>query len=537
MIDLIGKSCADIFPKNKVPRPEQTNCIDLILNHLREKNKFIIIEAPTGVGKGHISAALAEIVDEPTEQFKRMVLNYDAFNQNNVDKIVSEPSSGLFALTTTKALQDQYLHDFDYAQVLKGQSNYQCEVDPDFTVDFAPCIITSKLKRECWNTNRCTYYKKRNDILVNKFSVLSYSMFFSLPDYIKKRNIIICDEASELEDELVKAFSVAVTYKHLDAVKIEYVRLEDEIKSKNWFTDLYDKVKIKNDEMVEEFSNRKDTSHKDTVKLKYVSQLCRALESVVSNWNHVEYVVEFDDKIVQAVPLKVDYLADNLFRYADHVILMSATIVDHKDFAHSLGVKNYKYIEVESSFDPKKSPIYCSDKYALSYNTMKQNLPRVIELVKPIIEHHKNEKGIIHTHTNIITEELKKRFNNNRFLYREDGSTNIDILNEHALRKDSTILVSPSMAFGVDLKDDAARWQIIMKIPYPSLGSKRIKKLAEINRKWYMRKTLTVFMQACGRSTRSKDDYSATYVLDASIVNIIQKHRDILPKYFLKRFQ
>jgi ATP-dependent DNA helicase DinG len=535
MKDITGLSCSDIFPKGFTPRPNQVKCIDQALDYFRQGGKFVVINAPTGSGKSFISTALAEVSDEPSQTYKDAILSYKAFDpKEGID--LSGEASGCFVLTTTKTLQDQYLDTFEDGFVLKGKSNYQCTVDPEAAVDFAPCVITPKLKKQCWAQNSCPYYKSRNNVLVNKLSFLNYSMFFHLQDDIKGRTIIVCDEASEIEEELVKAFSVNITYKHLDSVGVDYTKLEDENAAKGWFTDLQSVVNAKYEAMMEECSKRKDLTQKDTIKLRYLTQLNKSLEKVLNHWGFVEYVIEKDDKTIQAIPLKVDYLAQNLFSYAEKVVMMSATIIDHANFARTLGIKDYKYIEVDSTFDPKKSPIYCSDKFPLSYKTMEANLPKVIDLAKMVVDKHHNEKGIIHTFTFAITEKLKRKVNGKRFLYREEGVTNEDLLTEHAMRTDATVLISPSMAFGVDLKDDAARWQIIMKMPYPSLASKRVKKLAELDQRWYIRKMLTTFVQMCGRSTRSEDDHSVTYVLDGSIINIMQRHREILPKYFLQRF-
>jgi Rad3-related DNA helicase len=35
-------------------------------------------------------------------------------------------------------------------------------------------------------------------------------MFLSLPAHVKRKNFIICDEASELEDEIIKQFSALI---------------------------------------------------------------------------------------------------------------------------------------------------------------------------------------------------------------------------------------------------------------------------------------------------------------------------------------
>lgn len=536
MKDITGLACSDIFPKGFTPRPGQARCIDQTLEYFRTGGKFVVINAPTGSGKSFISTALAKVADEPTKLYRDAILSYRAFDPKEGIDLSGEPPCNCFVLTTTKTLQDQYLETFDFGFTLKGKSNYQCTVDPEAAVDFAPCVLTPKLKKECWAKNSCPYYRSRNNVLVNELSFLNYSMFFHLPDGVKKRTIIVCDEASEIEEELVKAFSVNIVYKHLDTVGIDYVKLEDESHAKEWFTDLYGVVEKKCEEMMGDMSKRREMAQKDTIKLRYLTQLQKSLEKVICNWGRVEYVIERDDKSIQGIPLKVDYLAKNLFEFADKVVMMSATIIDHANFTKTLGIKDYQYIEVESTFDSKKSPIYCSDKYPLSYTTMQANLPKVIDLAKMVIDKHKDEKGIIHTYTFAITEALKRKVNGKRFLYREEGVKNEDILQEHAMRTDATVLISPSMAFGVDLKDDAARWQVVMKMPYPSLASKRIKKLADLDQRWYIRKMLTTFVQMCGRSTRSEEDHSITYVLDASIINIMKRHRDILPKYFIQRF-
>ena len=43
----------------------------------------------------------------------------------------------------------------------------------------------------------------------------------------------------------------------------------------------------------------------------------------------------------------VDKLSNHLFKYADKVILMSATIIDPNNFCKSLGISKFKYIEAQ----------------------------------------------------------------------------------------------------------------------------------------------------------------------------------------------
>ena len=97
---------------------------------------------------------------------------------------------------------------------------------------------------------------------------------------------------------------------------------------------------------------------------------------------------------------------------------------------------------------------------------------------------------------------------------------NIDITNDtivwsHQHSKEPTVLVSSSLAEGVDLKDDLSRFQIIIKLPFANLQDVRIKKKSKMG-DWYLNNMFMKFVQQCGRSTRNIDDFSKTYVLDGS---------------------
>ena len=166
---------------------------------------------------------------------------------------------------------------------------------------------------------------------------------------------------------------------------------------------------------------------------------------------------------------------------------------------------------------------------------MDSYLPQVVEIANTLADSHKGEKGIIHTHSFAITQAVQKRLKGKRYLYREEGTTNETIIKEHGLRKDDTVLVSPSLTMGLDLKGDLGKWQIIIKMPYPSLASKRIKKLFEIDPGWYKMKMFISLIQACGRCTRSAEDESVTYILDGVSAKTIIDNRKILPKHFLDR--
>ena len=187
---ILKKPLLEYFPEGFTPRPHQIKGFNAIDAALREGKKFIIIEAPTGSGKSFISKTLANITNDCDSEFKNLVFNYYAYDEDYVDRMALFPPHGLAALTTTKVLQNQYKGLFNEATVFKGKSNYQCDVEETLTCNIAPCVITQKLKKECWEEHRCPYYEARNSAIIDRFAVLNYSSFFNLPKHLRHRQII-----------------------------------------------------------------------------------------------------------------------------------------------------------------------------------------------------------------------------------------------------------------------------------------------------------------------------------------------------------
>jgi len=531
------------FPANFKPTEQQTDTIKKIADAFKT-HKFVICCAPTGTGKSFLAKTIANSSSDCTEEFKHLITSYKAYSINggeyvHEEKCLEQGSSNSAALTMTKQLQDQYQELFTDALTLKGKNNYVCSVDEDKSVDIAPCILLDKLKKDCWTKNICPYYNARNDALLAKFAVYNYKMFLCLPDHVKQKDFLICDEAAELEDELVHNFSVDIRNKTLKSL---LGRVYDVDVNNNSSVYRYINVLIPTIHDVVEELGRKNLNKKtkqnqnELQKLIIARNLHSQLENIQRNWSNCEYVAEETKNGIVISPLRVNNLANQLFDCAKKVLLMSATIIDPAKFAESLGITEYKYIEVPSEFDPKKAPIVVSSKYKMNKKNWETIIPIFKQTIIDICKRHPNEKGIIHTHNMDITNYLKTNLRGDRFLFREDGIDNQNILNTHSSNTSNTVLVSPSMTHGVDLKDDLARFQIIVKAPFLPLNNKRIKKLFTQDGQWYVNKMLTTIIQASGRGIRSRDDYCTTYILDGNIAQSIVDNASKLPKYFLKRF-
>lgn len=541
---MFNKSLGLFFPEPYSPSKQQALILKKIGTELT-RHKFVICCAPTGSGKSLLAKTIAASSQPPTKEFVETINSYAAFRQDfegnyvNSEQCFAEPPFGAFVLTITKSLQDQYTTLFSDTNLLKGKQNYICDVDENFMVDLAPCTFVPQLRDKCWGENRCKYFNARNAALTSKFSVLNYKMFLALPSHVKRKNVIICDEASELEEELVKQFSAEIEYKKLEEYDIEVPKLITDNKDKAciWLYNLIQTVSIHVDELSKLLQQQPGlVSKKDRIKYAYFKNLHASLSSVIELWTKCDYVIDYDSQKVCITPLHANVLTSHVFDHADKVVLLSATIIDHKHFAKSLGITDYAYVEAESEFDSKKSPIYISSAHKLNFKNLKNTLPKICKQIEDIVEHHKGEKGIIHTHSQEITNIIYDKLGNNeRFLFRNTFATNEDILKRHKETEEATILVSPSLAYGVDLKDELARFQIIVKLPFLPLYSKRIKKLAELDRSWYENKMLNSVVQAAGRATRSKNDFSITYILDGTFVDTIKRTKNKLPKHFIDR--
>ena len=530
------------FPKGFEPSSQQVTILKGIEQAFKD-NKFVICCAPTGSGKSFISKTLGNSTNDCTEEFKNLINTYAAYKQalgsyTYEDECLEQPPFGAFALTITKALQDQYVGLFPDSSYLKGKSNYQCEVDPNFDVETAPCVLTPHIKDECWIQNKCPYYNARNKSLTDRFSILNYKMFLALPHHVKRKNIIICDEASELEDELIKHFTLFIDPDKLKTlgVVVPYLYKEEPQAILTWVNQLSEILAGHISDLNIALNEKKKLTIVDKRKLNYFINLHGTVRQIIGTWDTTEYICQRDGKTAKLTPLRVDNLTKFIFDCADKVVLMSATIIDHANFAKSLGIEKYKFIEVDSTFDPKKAPIHISTKVKLNRANLEKNLPIIAQQIQKICDMHKDEKGIIHTHTMQITSYLQKTLKGNRFIFREDGVANEDMLKSHNLATAASVLVSPSMTFVVDLKGDLARFQIIVKAAYLPLSDNRIKKLFDIDKAWYLDKMLCNLVQACGRGNRSKDDYCVTYILDGVLFDAIIANKGKLPKYFLDRF-
>jgi len=93
------------------------------------------------------------------------------------------------------------------------------------------------------------------------------------------------------------------------------------------------------------------------------------------------------------------YAELHLWRHADRFILMSATIISPDEMSHSLGIPRDEidFIDLPSTFQPDRRPIYYLPIANLAKKTDNLERPKAIAALDKILDQHPHDKVLVHT--------------------------------------------------------------------------------------------------------------------------------------------
>jgi Rad3-related DNA helicase len=218
---------------------------------------------------------------------------------------------------------------------------------------------------------------------------------------------------------------------------------------------------------------------------------------------------------------------------------MSATILDYIRMASDLGLNlnETAYIEIESPFPAENHKIFnlgWADFGHCSTETKEEEeefYRKTVEKIDAIIDLFPNDRGIIHATSYPVANFLKKfsKHAKGRLTFHgiKDRSQQLE-LHKH---KEGSVLVSPSMTEGVDLKDELSRFQILIKVPFPDTSDDRIKQRMIVDPDSYPYLTAKTVIQSIGRSVRSEKDYAITFCLDERMKGFTYLNKDMMTLY------
>ncbi len=543
---MITKDDWSVYFPYSTCRESQENAINTILNaFINEGKRFFILEAATGTGKSAIGLTVAKFMS-----------NYVKQSPDSTYK------TGAYFLTTQKLLQEQYMRDFaepegSMCQIMAA-ANYQCKYHRKQNCSDS----MQQLKGEKDTTSRfyktckfnCTYKNEKIRFLASTESLTNFSYFLTGATYtetIPPRTLLVADEAHNIDGELCKFIEITVSERFTEtALKLEIPKITTQKQAYDWIRLEYLphlKVHIAHYEQTIEKLNLKDKIETEFVKiakqLDMLEKHCAKIQQFISLYDEENWVFslhegdgETNQRKFEFKPVDVSPYAEQMFfKNGQYVLMMSATIINPAGFSRMLGVSEdtMKYMSVLSPFPVENHPVFAFPVAKMSASTIDGDLPKLVEAIKSILIQHPEEKGIIHTHSYKVASYIRKHIRNKRLIFHE-SEDRVKKLEEHIKSKEPTVIVSPSMQEGVDLKDDLSRFQIICKVPYPYLGDKIVKKRMHRWNWWYSFETAKTIVQSLGRSIRTENDHAVSYILDADWHRFYSNNSNLFPESFKK---
>lgn len=531
------------------PRKEQTMALNFIKEqyNLNPINKFYLLDMPVGSGKSHLAVMISD------------------WYKTEVNR-----SAKIDIVTNSKILQDQYSNTYSSISDLKGKDNYECI---NYACSCTQGSVFNKLnKTKCEN---CPYSEARDGYMKGTISLTNFHLYilYSIykPEIIENRgsNVLIVDEAQDFDDVMTNFISIKITEKTIKKYKFkDESKIIKELKSvstidnyieflKNFEKNIDQKIASINANLLQgkrnEITDKRslkiskilNESNKDVKTMKLLTDIKRlALKIEVflkeyknnpNNWVlETEYNKETNTKESSLEPIwAYDYLYNYVFKKYDIVILMSGTILDKNLFSklNGIDINSAAYYSIESPFDVKSRPIYYLPVGKMTFKKKQETFKKYVIYLKKILRKYKDKKGIIHTNSFELANWIKDSIKDPRLIF-HDSTNKDDMLKMHKESDKPTVLVSPSMDTGVSFDNDHARFQIIAKIPYPSLASVKNKLRQKTNPAWYAWKTSSSLQQACGRIVRSNSDWGDTIIIDASFSDIIKWNSNLMPTWF-----
>lgn len=533
------------FPFKEI-RDQQREAIEFALREFESGKKFVIIEAGTGVGKSAIGVTISRALS------------------SQMDRSESH-KPGAYFLTTQKILQDQYLSDFGGKNgnmtSLKSSSNYQCKHHKKQSCAESQRMLrveqdkTSKFFRTC--SFSCTYKEAKTCFIEAPESITNFSYFFAETTYSGKltpRDVLVIDEAHNTDAEMSKFIEVSVSERFAQTVlNLQMPKsLNSERAAFDWVKNIYTTKLTSHlkhiETMFEQHAGLREKVKEFDALSRQIEMLDKHLSKVnkfielfdEDNW--VLSVTEAEDQKSRRIEFKpIDispYSEQTLFKMGRKVLMLSATILNHRAFCESLGVplEQASFFSLPSPFPVENRPVLVSSIGKMSASEIDNTLPKLAEAIKQILATHPNEKGLIHCHSYKISNYIMKNIKNKRLITHKSDDRE-DVLNQHLTSSLPSVLVTPSMTEGIDLKGDASRFQIICKVPYPYLGDKLVQKRMRKWSWWYPLQTAKTVIQSLGRSIRSSDDFAVSYILDSDWNRFYGQNQDMFPDTFKEAVQ
>lgn len=554
----------DIIDPARFPawRVGQHSLVSRIAN---SPKRIIMIEAECGVGKSLIPIAAAAAL-----------------------------GARALVMIQTVNLQHQYMRDFSKIGAMAlGRSRFTCAVTGQ-RADWAPCTIGMKCAHKgVWDRETgipvveptCAYYMAKAEAHRASLAVLNYSFWLAESKNsatFKDRDIIICDEAHELDTLCMKAGTAEIVYDDCTTLRLPRPTFTTIAQARDFCKQFYPTVisirdtlreKLKESGMsfsddygslddAPEADNATDAmplmAPRDSDRLRAALRLDSSMSDILAITEPTEWVIDSTahtrrnvvpiygkygfSRILDAIPETYTTLdADGYeIERQGKLILMSAFLAPEK-LMGQLGIDpdEVEVITADAGFDRRRSPIIPTPMFKMSYTTKPNEWAYVSDTIALIAAHFSDRPGIIH----VPSVDLRNKIYSNLPGLRDrlicyDGRdekfprfTGKDEAIDRFKQSSNGILLGQSVTTGLDVPY-VPQWQIIVKMPFMSTASPEVAARKLVDKDFYDYYAICQLVQAAGRIKRAPDHDGPTFILDQNFGWFYARHKQQFPKWF-----
>jgi len=475
------------------PRKSQS-AILLRVEEEWEKNDVFIIDAPVSFGKSRVAVCITRW----------------AASKNKTTSI----------LTKDRVLVNQYIKDFPRMAKLLAKRDYPCVTHKN--AERASKFFKKEWKshREAENCTGCSSYisdLRRAQVSKTRPIPLLCNMHVHLAHKMSK-DVLLIDEAHNLVTFLQELHTKKWWQHDIHYPEDSWTRKDFQA----WMVTLRPDQKV-GMKLLEDELNRESA--------RFI--LTRDVEPYFNKNTECLKMVPFD--IRGEAPFMWPQKRTKL-------VFLSATM-NHKDLER-IGLEDRRWVILSagSAIPTDRRPVHLDAVESVTYARQESKVPHLLDFIDFTWNHYGRTKGLVHL-TYGMSEQLKS-------LLRSSNKKELRSVNElpfvfHTAKDkmqrlkewmatDSGILVACGLSEGLDLYEDLARWQIIGKVPWPSLGNPVLAEWARRDHEAYLWETLKQVIQMSGRVCRGPADFGATHIFDSQILRLLKESESakIVPKWW-----
>lgn len=495
-------------------RPHQDEVVEFIVDSDR---RYILPVCPTGFGKSLVYVVASSIIGG------RVVI-----------------------LTSTRALQDQLLRDFDgLIADLRGKDNYKCNLLGGFaTCGKGPCN---------WGLNcpfkagGCEYYDHVRHALSMPIISTNYAYWLRRNDWggTKDHNVqfstIVCDEAHELPEILSSFLTKEIIMKERESVEGRIVRsfpMDGGTPQKLAWIEQWDQdIGLQFNDLAQMIKQGRYDSQilSDAKRLERLKECTGFIRRGLADdpANLVVYRSgRNSDRIVASVVWPYNFTESHFLKGIEKVVATSATVTEKTMGLLGIDMEEVDKKEVDHPFPLENRLLYHVPTIRLNYRSPPIDIRTWLSRIDQILGPRRDRKSIVHS----VSYKRQRQI--------IDSSKHADIMwghkNHETLKRVEAfkkydrpaILVSPVMTTGYDFPDDECRCQIIGKIAYPDVSDPIIKKRMEMDKDYAPYIAMQRLVQTCGRGVRNLTDWCENFIIDDNVRWFASKYKKFAPKWF-----